>query len=77
MEILLILILAIIIGSFLFFKSKLDAKLQLLISVIGGSLLVVWFWIESASIQWKVIVTVVVVSAFLKLLRKYLKPTKS
>lgn len=74
MELLLILIFILMIGTFLFFKSKLDARFELIISSIAGSFLLVWFWIAADSIHWKIIVTVVVASSLIKLLRKCLKP---
>jgi len=70
MEILLLITFIAIIIGVIVIKTKLSDNLKMIISIISGTILVVWFWvIMDGLIYWKIIVAVVVAGSLFTLFR--------
>ncbi|PKD42899.1 hypothetical protein [Rhodohalobacter barkolensis] len=77
MEILLIIVVIGIFISAWFFKKKLSRKNSLIISLIAGTFLIIWFWtMDEGQFFWRLLVTVVVIGGLIEQTFAMRKKTK-
>ena len=77
MEILLLVVFIAVIIFVTAFKARLSDNLKMIITLLSGSILLIWFWAnKDGLIYWKIIVTVVVLGSVLTTLRAIKKNKK-
>ena len=78
MEILLLIAFIAVISVVIVIRTRLSDNLKMIISIISGTILVIWFWvIMDGLIYWKIIVAVVVIGSLFTLFRAMRKNRKN